>query len=319
MTFAKSENRGALHKLRTAGFGLIVLALSACATAQMPRGPEQVFSTPDQALDAFVSATRSDDKAELQKILGPNAADLITSGDPVADETGRERFLTAYDTAHELESEGEDEMVLEIGVEEWPLPIPLVRVEDGWQWNTEVGREEILNRRIGRNELSVIEVSRAYVEAQHDYAAMHRGSKGKPVYAQKFNSTKGKHDGLYWSAAPGKTESPLGPLVAEARAEGYEEGGKVHFRREPFHGYYFKILKQQGPNAPGGAKSYIHRGRMTGGFALLAFPAQYGDSGIMTFMVDQTGIVYEKNLGPDTAQIAATITQYDPDKSWKPQ
>ena len=199
-----------------------------------------------------------------------------------------------------------------IGREDWPLPIPIVQKDGQWQFDTAAGRQEILARRIGRNELAAIQVALAYVDAQYDYANLTRDG-AQSVYAQKFFSSPGKKDGLYWPAAQGETDSPLGSAVAAATAVGYRVGGA----RTPFHGYYYKILTRQGAAAPGGAVDYIVNGKMIGGFALVAYPAQYGNSGVMTFIVDHDGVVYEKDLGPNTAKIASAITAYDPDSTWK--
>jgi hypothetical protein len=296
------------------------LALSACATAPMATShatmpQQQVFATPDEAVDALVVATRADNKTQIAKILGPQSGKLIHSGDKVADQKARERFLTAYDKAHSLETESNGNEALVVGEEEWPMPIPLVQVSGGWQWDTAAGAEEILNRRIGRNELNVIEVARAYVEAQQEFAAQH-SIDHKHEYAQRFVSSEGQHDGLYWPAASGEEESPLGPLIAKAEAQGYSSKEGIA-NLEPYHGYYYRILTRQGPHAAGGAKDYIKDGHMVHGFALIAFPARYGDSGVMSFIVNQNGIVYEKNLGPGTAKIAAGMMVYDPDSSWK--
>ncbi len=277
---------------------------------------QETFANPQQAVDSLVTAVRTSNKRELLRILGPQGAKLIFSGDRVADRQGREEFVSAYDEAHQIEQKAGDKATLVIGKDAWPFPIPVVRQNSVWRFDTAAGAQEILNRRIGRNELNVIQVCRAYVDAQREYFAKKREGNGVREYARRFKSSPGKHDGLYWAVKPGEEESPFGPLVASATAEGY---GGVHKkgRRSPYHGYYYRILKRQGKNAPGGAKDYIVDGHMTGGFALLAFPAKWGDSGIMTFIVNQDGIVFEKNLGPDTAQIAPKITEFNPDLSWK--
>jgi hypothetical protein len=304
-----------------------ILVISACsatpkvqppaslsAISQVPDARQQVFATPEQAVDALVAAMRNDRQAELIRILGSGAGKLVHSGDRVADKQSRERFLTAYDTAHRIENEDNGHDVLIVGSEEWPMPIPLVRASNGWWFDTATGEQEILNRRIGRNELNVVEVCRAYVEAQQEFAAMHPFGRSKHEYAQKFESTAGRHDGLYWPVAEGQPESPFGPLIATATAEGY--ASKALNKSAPYHGYYYRILKRQGVHASGGAKNYVESGQMMRGFALIAFPARYGDSGVMSFIVNQNGIVYEKNFGPDTAIIARRITQFDPDNSW---
>ncbi|MDR3425632.1 MAG: DUF2950 domain-containing protein [Alphaproteobacteria bacterium] len=303
-----------------------LVSLAACATApnetipppppaalRAPDAEQRVFATPEQAVDALVAAARDNRGDELEEILGHNSGQLIHSGDKVADKQGREKFLSAYDKAHEIECKGDNQDVLVVGEEKWPMPIPLARAKDGWWFDTTAGAQEILDRRVGRNELDVIEVCRAYVEAQQDFAARHPLN-GVYAYAQRFRSAKGQHNGIYWPAANGQPESPLGPMMANATAEGYS--GKVLSKHAPYHGYFYKILKRQGSHAPGGEKDYIVDGHMTGGFALIAFPARYGDSGVMTFIVSRNGIVYEKNLGPDTTEAARNITQFDPDDSW---
>lgn len=310
-------------KFLAAACGLLLL--SACATTPPPPSPtslrapdphEELFQAPGDAVDALITADRNDDTAGIIKILGPKAKKIVYSGDKIADQHWRARFIAAYDTAHELVRQNPDRDVLQVGEDEWPMPIPLDMVKGGWQWNTAAGYDEIINRRIGKNELNAIGVARAYVEAQDEYGDMHSFDHGKHVYAQKLLSDPGKRDGLYWPVKEGKPESPLGPLVAHARAQGYTEKDG-HLEHAPYRGYFFKILTEQGPNARGGAKNYVNdKGAMTRGFALIAYPAKYGDSGIMTFIVNQHGIVYEKNFGKDTTSIAEGITAYDPDSSW---
>ena len=299
--------------LIAAAIGLIATPASSAMAAAMQ---QKTFATPAAAVDALIAANRANRVRELIVILGPEGAKLIHSGDPVADKRGRDRFVAAYDEAHKLEFDGQDKAILIVGREEWPLPIPLVRQQAGWRFDTRAGMEEILNRRVGHNELSVIEVCRAYVVAQREYAAKRLKSGGPSEYAQHFMSTDGQHNGLYWPVKPGEDESPLGPLIARARAAGYSPG-IPHAKPRPYYGYYFRILTQQGKNAPGGAKNYVVNGHTTGGFALIAYPATHDDSGIMTFVVNQDGIVYQKNLGPATTRIAQRITQYDPDPSWQ--
>jgi len=269
---------------------------------------QETFTSPELAGSALIDANKSGKEDDLLKILGPEAADLIHSGDPVADSSARKGFVAAYETAHAWEKADDNKETLVVGAQKWPLPIPLVREDGKWRFDTKAGRQKILDRRIGRNELNVIKVSRAYVEAQADYFKVYPG---QHEYAQKFKSTPGQHDGLYWAAASGEKESPLGKLIANAEADGSAQEKHI-----PYHGYYYKVLKMQTSAAHGGAKDYILKGHMTGGFALLAYPAKYGDSGIKTFIVNQAGIVHEKDLGPDTAAIAAKITKYDPEKSW---
>ena len=293
---------------------VVAIAASIASAAAIIR--QKHFSTPDAAVDALIVANRDDDKPALLAILGADGSKLIRSGDRVEDSRGRARLVAAFEEAHKIELEGQDKAVLIVGKEEWPLPIPLIHDPAGWRFDTEAGEEEILNRRIGHNELKVIEVCRGYVAAQREYAALKIG--GQSEFARRFLSTPQQHDGLYWSIEPGETESPLGPLVAQAQASGYPAASTAaNAKPRPYYGYYFRILLAQGPNAPGGAMSYLSEGHMTRGFALVAYPATYGDSGVMTFIVNQSGIVFEKNLGTATLRIAQQITQYDPDSSWR--
>ena len=296
------------------GVAMVAVAITAAAT---PAPAQRSFATPQQAVAALVAATRSGRAAALARVLGPAGVPLIRSGDPVVDRDARQRFVAAYDREHRIELQSSGKAVLIVGAEHWPMPIPLVRTASGWQFDTAAARREILDRRIGRDELAVIQVCRAYVEAQLRYASLAARSGARSEYAQHFMSRGRRRDGLYWPTSPGKPQSPLGPLVAEARAAGYAPGTGRR-RPHPYYGYYFRILSAQGPHAPEGARSYLVDGHMTGGFALLAYPATYGDSGIMTFIVNQDGIVFEKNLGPQTARKARQIVQYDPDSSWKP-
>lgn len=295
----------------------VVVVSAAIASAASAEVRQQHFSTPDMALEALVAADRAHSQPRLLAILGIEGTPLIRSGDPVADRSGEDLFVAAFDDAHKIELDGQDKAVVIVGKEEWPLPIPLIRETDGWRFDTQAGKEEILNRRIGRNELKVIEVCREYIQAQREYAAMKIG--GQSEYARQFKSSPGQRDGLYWPAKSGDPESPFGPLVAEARATGYAPHSDSASRTtsHPFHGYYFRILTAQGAHAAGGAKSYLVGDHMTRGFALIAYPATYGDSGIMTFVVNQGGIVFEKNLGPQTSSIARQINDYDPDLSWR--
>ena len=303
-----------LRCARLAWTGLAA-ALAALAAVVPAVGADQLdFATADQAVDALVAAVRKGDAEQTIRVLGPNGEKLVHSGDKVADREGRERFVKAYDAAHRVELQGEEAATLVVGPENWSLPIPLVRRNNRWHFDTVASAQKIIDRRVGRNELSVIEVCRAYVVAQREYAAEDRLGDGLHEYAQKFASSAGRRDGLYWEAS-GAEQSPLGPLVARAHAEGY--GNDEHgFKPSPYHGYYYHILTRQGPHAPGGAKDYVVDGHMTRGYAMIAFPARWGDSGIMTFIVNHDGIVFQKNLGPDTKPLARAITEYDPDPSW---
>jgi hypothetical protein len=278
-------------------------------------GEQRAFLSPDQAAETLAAAWQSGSKDELLAIFGPAGERLVSSGDPVAEKQARDRLAASYAESHHIEAEGEKATIV-LGKDEWPYPIPLIKQGANWRFDAKAGAEQIIDRRIGRNEMNAIQVCRAYVEAQRDYAAKDRMGPGLREFAQKVDSSEGKFDGLYWQQAAGKEESPLGPLVAAAEAKGY--GVASAEGTEPFQGYLYKILTRQGAKAPGGAKDYVVNGHMTGGFALVAFPAKYGSSGVMTFVVNQDGIVFEKNLGPDTANIARDMTEFDPDATWKP-
>jgi hypothetical protein len=307
---------GACGRRRWLGLSLAT-AIAACGVsnwALAADAPQRDFATPEQAIDALIAAVRSNDQHAQLRILGPSGEKLIHSGDRVADRAGRRRLIEAYEAAHRIEVEAASATLI-VGQEDWALPIPVVKQAERWHFDTQASAQKIIDRRVGRNELNVIEVCRAYVAAQREYASRDRLGDGLHEYAQSFESHAGQHDGLYWEAAASEEQSPLGPLAASAHAEGYPGEG-LHGRRLPYHGYYFRILKSQGNHAPGGARNYLVGGHMTGGFALLGFPAKWGDSGVMTFMVNQDGIVFQKNLGPDTEQLAREITQYDPDLSW---
>ena len=309
---------GACGRRRWLGLGLsLATAIAACGVsnwALAADAPQRDFATPEQAIDALIAAVRSNDQHAQLRILGPSGEKLIHSGDRVADRAGRRRLIEAYEAAHRIEVEAASATLI-VGQEDWALPIPVVKQSERWHFDTQASAQKIIDRRVGRNELNVIEVCRAYLAAQREYASRDRLGDGLHEYAQSFESHAGLHDGLYWEAAASEEQSPLGPLAASAHAEGYPGEG-LHGRRSPYHGYYFRILKSQGNHAPGGARNYLVGGHMTGGFALLGFPAKWGDSGVMTFMVNQDGIVFQKNLGPDTEQLAREITQYDPDLSW---
>jgi hypothetical protein len=277
---------------------------------------QQNFASPEQAADALAAAWHSGHTADVLAIFGPAGENLVSSHDRVAERQARARLAALYDEGHRIETDGSDKAVLILGKDEWPYPIPLVRQDTAWRFDAQAGGEQILDRRIGHNELNAIAVCRSYVEVQRDYAAADPTGSGLHEYAQKVTSTAGKRDGLYWPATAGSDESPLGSLVAAAEARGYHPVSSEG--RAPFEGYFYRILTQQDESAPGGAKNYIVNGHMTGGFALLAFPAKYGSSGVMTFIVNQDGIVFQKNLGPDTSGIARRITSYNPDTSWQP-
>ncbi len=274
---------------------------------------EQVFASPDEAVSALKSAAETGDRPALEAIFGPQFQELLT-GDKVQDANNARRFAAALAQGCERVKEGEDKIILEVGANTWPYPIPLVKADGQWHFDTAAGKEEIINRHIGKDELHAIGVCRAYVAAQRQYSAATPGVDGMVQYARKFKSTPGQKDGLYWPVTGNETASPFGPLVAEAHAEGYEahKGAGPH----PFHGYYFRILTRQGKDAPGGKQDYLTHGLMTGGFALVAYPEKWDQSGIMTFIVNQDGKVYQRNLGPKSARIAARLKEYNPDGDW---
>lgn len=292
----------------------IVFLAATPATAEESAG-QMSFSSPQHAVDALIIAVQNDNDTELLAILGPDSEDLISSGDKVADQIGRERFLEACKEKFNIERETENRVVLLVGDKNYPFPIPIIRRGENWLFDTQAGIEEILNRQIGRNELNTIEVVHAYTDAQREYASMKFNGDG-PEFAQKFSSSVEKKDGLYWEVAEGEEESPFGPLIARATEKGYA-GGLDEDPPEPFQGYYFKILKAQGEHATGGAFDYVANGKMVLGFALVAYPAKYGVSGIMTFIVSQEGVIYEKDLGETTAATVAAMTIFDPDNTWR--
>jgi hypothetical protein len=283
-------------------------------TAQAVSG-QKTFSSPSEAVKALVEAARSGDPEQLLPLLGPLAKDLVSSGDPVADKQGLARFVKAHDEKHSLSVEAQGFELLQVGQKDWPLPFPIVRDGLVWYFDTSRGEEEVINRRIGRNELGAIAVCEGYVQSQKEYAS--KGHDGNPsgIYAQRVLSDPGKQNGLYWAVSKGEPQSPMGPLVASAAAEGYTR--QASGTPSPYHGYFYKILTAQGADAPGGDKNYVMDGKMNGGFALIAYPAQYGSSGIMTFIVNQDGVVYQKDFGEQTGNLASQITAYNPDSVWQ--
>jgi hypothetical protein len=290
---------------------IAVIALQGPALAAKPK--QKVFASPEAAVEAFVAALRGHDEKALLGALGPGSEPLISSGDALDDRERREKFVQLYDEKNRLEAAGEKKVIVHVGNKDWPFPIPLVKTGASWRFDTKQGKEEILNRRIGENELEAIQTCLAIVDAQREYAAMDRDGDGLLEYAQKFESTPEKHDGLYWVTAPGEKQSPLGPLVAKARGEGYRKGDKP----VPYNGYFFRILTAQGKSAKGGAYSFLVKDRMVGGFAIVAYPAAYAVTGVKTFIVNHEGIVYEKDLGPKTLKLAKSMKAYNPDKTWE--
>jgi len=285
---------------------LIVAGLGACA-----KKPDHTsFASPDEAVKALIEATRKSDMAALGKLFGPDSGDIVSSGDDVADANARQRFLAMYDAGHTLAPEGDDKVWLQIGEEGWPAPVPIVRRDGRWYLDGAGGADEIVYRRIGRNELGAIAVCRGYVDAQHEYAAKDHDGEGAGIYAHKLVSDPGTQNGLYWESVEGEEPSPVGPFIAAAAAEGYQAGAGA------YHGYRYRPLFRQTENANGGAIDYFDSGVLRNGFALVAWPAEYGVSGVMTFIINQDGVVFQKDLGEETPAIAAAMNAYDPDSTW---
>lgn len=281
-----------------------------------PPGADQAtFDTPEQAVATLVSALERDDAKELRRLLGPGTDDLLSSGDAVADRGARESFVERFREQHALAAGGPDDLVLQVGPDLWPLPVPLVRHDGRWYFDGAAGANELVLRRIGGNELRTIDVMRGFVAAQTEYAAHARDGAGAGVYARRFHSEPGKQDGLYWKVGPGEVPSPAGPMLAAAAAEGYSSAPT---QGTPYHGYVYRMLFAQGPAANEGARGYLVDDELTNGFALLARPAVYGVSGVMTFMVNQDGVVWQRDLGSDTTRAADAIREFNPDASWTP-
>jgi hypothetical protein len=293
---------------------LLLWLLMPVLAGAAPAG-QKTFASPEDAVAALIAAVGTDTPAALIAVLGPSAEKLVSSGDANADAIARKHFLDNYATKHALVADGPGRMVLQVGANDWPMPLPIVQQDGRWHFDSAEGAQQIIDRRIGRNEIDAIRVSLAYVDAQHDYFERAKAAGGPGEYAQRLVSSPDAEDGLYWQPAEGEPESPLGPLVNQAIEEGYP-GELVSGHLVPYDGYYFRILKQQGPDAADGARHYIVDGRMTGGFALVAWPASYRASGVMTFIVNQDGVVFQKDLGPETAKLAAAMTSFDPDLSW---
>jgi hypothetical protein len=303
--------------IRAISWITLCTALAAVASSAQPADKPKVassapqhFASPEAAAAALVAAVKKDQQAVLA-VLGSEAKPILESGDSVADREVAERFVTGYEQAHEIKAASAQKSELVIGADDWPFPIPIVKEKAGWRFDTATGQEEILDRRIGRNERFTIQTCLAVVDAQRDYYARNPAKDALHHYARRFGSSEGKRDGLYYPTAEDEEESPLGALVAQARVEGYTK------KPTPFHGYYYRMLEAQGPNARDGAYSYVARDQMIGGFAVVAYPATYDNSGVMTFIVNQDGIVYQKDLGPETEKHARAIARFDPDQSWE--
>jgi hypothetical protein len=293
-----------------------VALVCVAASVTVAAAAQETFPTPDDAAKALVAAAKARDVAKLQAILGPGSDDIVDSGDQVADDNARDDFVERSEEKLSIEKVDDSRAIVVIGDDDWPFPVPLVQADGKWHFDTPAGLQEILNRRIGRNELFTIAVAQEYVAAQRAWSRLAVVAGDPPHYAARIASTPGKHDGLYWETKEGEPASPLGPLVARGEDEGYEkprQGG-----RGTFHGYKYRVLTKQGAHAPGGARSFEKDGALVGGFGLLAYPAEYGVTGVMTFMVNQQGVVFQKDLGEQTVKLAEAITAYDPDKSWTP-
>jgi hypothetical protein len=311
-----SEEKGRFHCTGLIWVTVVMAFIFSCSGVYAGQRPQKNYATPDEAVKALVAAVKAGNTRWLMKIFGPGSKALVLSGDPAQDKEGRNRFIQRFEEKNRLE-ENSERADLYLGKDEWPFPIPIVKTEKGWKFDTPSGRQEILARRVGRNELSAIQVCLAYVDAQKEYAIRKGGrGKGLPEYAQELVSAPGQQNGLYWEAEEGQEKSPMGPLFAAAWDPANERKGPEG-TSAPYHGYLYRILKAQGKSAQDGAKDYVVEGRMIGGFALVAYPARYGASGIMTFMVNQEGVVYQKDLKKQTKEAAQNMMAFDPDETWE--
>ncbi len=297
-----------LHSIRHVRLLAGLVAIASLGLMTPPAEAQQPFANPDEATGALATAVKSGMKQNILKVLGADGEDIISSGDDVADTDARNKFVAAYDAKHSVKVDGKKASLI-IGADDFAFPIPLIHTRAGWEFDTAEGRQEILYRRIGRNELNAIQTCLAFVDAENEYAEKDRGD-GVGLYAQRIVSSPGKKDGLYWPSD--NNDSPLGQLAADASAEGYKAGSEP----QPYHGYYYRILTQQGASAAGGALNYVVKGKMIGGFALVAYPADYGNSGVMTFMVSHASTVYQRDLGENTEARVKSMTSFDPDKTW---
>ena len=295
-------------RLKMAALATLLLACFTAASAAQEKG-QKTFSSPEQASQALVAAAQNNNEKTMLEILGPDARDIVFSGDPIQDAENHTNFARKYREMHRFVKEPDGSVMLYIGAENWPAPIPLAMKGNAWFFDTEAGKTEILFRRIGRNELSAVRICQELVAAQKDYYAMQHSEYAKQIY-----SDEGQHNGLYWKVSEGEPQSPVGPLVASAIAEGYAKGKAGP--PTPYRGYFLHILRRQGKHAPGGARNYIVNGKMTEGFALIAYPAEYRSSGVMTFIVNQDGVVYQKDLGKKTEALGKAMREYNPDSSW---
>ena len=296
-------------------FSLTFFAPGLIGLAVQAQSQQATFATPEAGVAALIDALRRNNASALESLLGPGGRDVLDSGDPVSDAAARDDFVAAFERKSDLVAVNDTTRMLRVGESEWPLPIPLISAGSGWRFDLETGRDELINRRIGRNETNAIEACQAFIDAQQEYASEDRDGDDILEYAQRFTSTSWMKDGLYWPAKEGEPDSPLGPLFAAARAEGYQLGTAAP--RSAYYGYRYKILTSQGASAAGGAYAYITDGNMIGGVALIAYPVQYGQSGIMSFMTNHDGVVYQKDLGPQTAEVVSNTTAFDPDDTWQ--
>ena len=297
---------------KLAVLALLSMFVGTCATYAVE---QKTFASPAEAVHALVKAAEDGSQDEMLAVLGDDGKELVYSGDPVQDKTGMEKFVKSYKTKHAIVTEDDKTRILQVGPNDWPMPIPIVNDGGKWRFDTAAGKEELLYRRIGRNELGAIAACRGYIDAQKDYAA--EGHDGLPagIYAKRLMSSPGKQDGLYWETAEGEPTSPAGPFLAQAGGQGYEGEG-LGGKSQPYHGYLYRVLKAQGAAATGGAKNYLVDGNLSDGIGFVAYPAEYKVSGVMTFIINQDGVVYEKDLGAQTEEIAKAMTEYNPDSSW---
>jgi hypothetical protein len=291
---------------------LLFLAAASLGQAALAAGPK-VFATPEAGAEALVAASRTGRVSAVLGVLGSGASTFLGTGDAVADAAGLQHFVELYDQRHRLLAPTETSRTIVLGVDDWPFPVPLVKGKSGWTFDARAGEDEIITRRVGQNELDAIQVCLGYFNGQRDYRARNPEGASVPHYADRLISAQGKRDGLYWPAKKGEPESPMGPAVGGARKAGY-----AVTKPAPYRGYRYRILTAQGPNAEGGARDYRVDGKFVDGFALVAYPAAYGSSGVKTFLINESGVVLQKDLGPDTAAKAATMKRYDPDASWTP-
>ena len=301
-----------MRLLTSLALGFTLVILGACG---QPSIKQKDFASVDQAVRALVDAARAGDTRAMLEVLGGDAKPLLESGDPVQDHNTRMLFVHEYDALNSLLALPDGTTILQVGPDNWPFPFPLVQEGERWHFDAAAGADEIINRRVGRNELSTVQSCLAYVDAQREYYLRNPGNDKLLHYARRLLSTEGHKDGLYWPVATGEEESPLGEEFARARSEGYLKEGTP--MPQPFHGYIYRALERQGPHAEGGPYDYVAHDQMIGGFALVAYPAEYGTSGVMTFIVNHKGVVFSKDLGADTAKVAGEMTAFDPDNTWK--